>query len=210
MPIPSQASWLVRKILSVRDYLLSFADGIDVLSDASFSVKNVYSVLRGDVQKVEWRKLTCNNPAPPKCIFIVWLDALNKMVTCDRLIKIGIACEPICCLCEKASENVCHLFFECEYSASVWSCVLQWFGVNRRPRNWEEEMQFIVTQFKSNSVKHQMYRMMVSVVVYLLWRERNQRKFKLVKSNSETIVKEAQYMIYSRSLNVSRLACCLP
>lgn len=122
---------------------------------------------------VSCRKLTCNNFAAPKCIFVTWLAILNRMVTCDNMQKIGIQCSMQCCLCSTGIETVSHFFFECEYSAAVWGVVLQWLGISRRPQKWEDELMIVVSQFRSNSGMQQIYRMALSTSVYLLWKERN-------------------------------------
>lgn len=71
MPIPSQASWVVRKILIAREYLVGTNGGIVVLNEAKFFIRKAYHDLRGDVQWVDRRKLICNNSTSPKCVFIV-------------------------------------------------------------------------------------------------------------------------------------------
>jgi len=44
-------------------------------------------------------KITCNNPAHSKCLFVTWLASPNRLATCDRLLK--------------ESETHSHLFFVC-------------------------------------------------------------------------------------------------
>lgn len=66
--------------------------------------------------KVEWSKLLCSNIAPPKCIFIIWLNVLARLLTSDNLKNIGIDCELECGLCNNNDESIKYLFFECSGS----------------------------------------------------------------------------------------------
>ncbi|CAN4105320.1 unnamed protein product [Withania somnifera] len=70
-----------------------------------FSIKQVYQLLRGDHQKVKWRKLICNNAACPTWMFILYLVFHGRLLTKD--------------ICEDGNENIEHLFFSCPYSAQV-------------------------------------------------------------------------------------------
>ncbi|XP_056693129.1 uncharacterized protein [Spinacia oleracea] len=177
MAVPAQASWVVRKILGAVMFLSNTTDGCSALQKNTFSISKMYYEMRGFVPSVPWRKLICNTFALPKCVFITWLTVHDRMVTCDNLQKIGVQCSMQCCLCDVGFDTVSHLFFDCPFSTNVWGVVLKWLGINRRPEKWENELQFVVMKYKAKSGFHQIYRMVVSITVYLLWRERNGRKF---------------------------------
>jgi len=68
MEVPSQALWVVKKVF-VGAKTFSNVNG-DVFQQANFSIKRMYDALRGDFVKVRWMKMTCNNPALPKCLLL--------------------------------------------------------------------------------------------------------------------------------------------
>lgn len=61
----------------------------------------MYNALRGGFAKVGWRKMICNNSAPPKCLFATWLIIHARLLTCDRMLKVGIQCDQVCIMCTK-------------------------------------------------------------------------------------------------------------
>lgn len=176
-PIPNHASWIMKKILSARKFLGEVQDGVLMLQQSQFSVRKLYHELRGAGEKVPWHKLISGTIAPPKCVFITWLAMMGRLATWENLIKIGIMCDTVCCLCNKESETMTHLFFKCEFSAQVWNELLVWSGFQRLAAGWEEEKQFLFTQCRAKKGRQKLYRAIFAVAVYHLWIERNMRRF---------------------------------
>ncbi|KAH0659376.1 hypothetical protein KY289_028124 [Solanum tuberosum] len=58
---------------------------LPVLQMEKFSIKQLYLRIRGDCQKVERRKLVCNNASSPKWISTLYLALHGKLLTKDRL-----------------------------------------------------------------------------------------------------------------------------
>lgn len=119
MAVPKQCSWLLRKIMGLRELLRRGPNGEEWIAGRSFSITKVYQWLVGQVRKVSWAKLVCQNGAPPKCIFIVWLVLHNKLATCSYLAKIVVVVEHGCCLCEEEDEMMEHLFFARKFVKEV-------------------------------------------------------------------------------------------
>lgn len=77
-----QASWMVRKILQMHKKLEFIGWNEEYVKQIDkFSIKEIYKAFRGDYQKVEWRRLTCNNAACPKWIFILYLALQSRLLT---------------------------------------------------------------------------------------------------------------------------------
>lgn len=114
-----QVSWVVRKIFEAIKTLRSFTGGTSVLWCQMFSIRKVYRSLRGNAPSVPWRKLTCNNPAPPKCVFICWLVVLGRLSTCDNLLKVCVTCDQVCIFCKQHDETLSHLFSQCSFTSSI-------------------------------------------------------------------------------------------
>ena len=149
MEVPSQASWVVKKVFDVAK-TYSNVNG-NVFHQGHFSSKQMYNDLRGDFGKVAWRKMTRNNPVPPNCLFVSWLAIHGRLPTCDRLSKVGVHCAQLCTLCKKENETHSHLFFTCEYSENVWKEATQWSNMNINTSNWQDVMPYIQSQCNRNN-----------------------------------------------------------
>lgn len=145
--------------------------------------------------KVTWAKMICQSSAPPKCVFITWLMLHGKLVTCDYLQKIGIHVDKRCCLCDKEDETLDHLFFECDVAHDIWRGIREWVGIQRQLSKWQEEKEFLLTQCTTNSGKHRFYRYSVTMLVYHIWRERNQRRMQHKRSSVDCIMQQYKVLI---------------
>ena len=81
MDVPAQASWVIKKVFGAVK-TISSVNG-SVFQQANFYIKRRYNALRGEFAKVGWRKMICNNAAPPKCLFVTWLIIHARLPTCD-------------------------------------------------------------------------------------------------------------------------------
>lgn len=192
MIIPQQSSWMVRKILGARDYLSLMQNGQDWMHHPSFSIKKVYKGLLGEIVRVPWAKVMCQNPVPAKYKFITWLLMHERLVTCSYLQKIGIQVEHCCCLCGAEEETLDHLFFQCSFVSSVWREVAGSFGVRRGAGSWHEERNYLLTQCTTNSGYQRGYRCMIAVLVYYIWKERNLRRMQGQQNTTERIIRQCK------------------
>jgi hypothetical protein len=62
--------------------------------------------------------------APAKCKFFIWLTALNKCWTADRLSKRGLPHPIRCPLCDQQQETIDHLLVNCVFAREFWFHVL--------------------------------------------------------------------------------------
>ncbi|XP_009773440.1 uncharacterized protein LOC107796620 [Nicotiana tabacum] len=144
----------------------------------------MYQLLCSMFVKVPWRKLTCNNYASPKWIFILNLAAWGRLNTKDRLAKWGIVSEQKCILCKEQNEIITHLFFECKISTELWGKMLLWQGIRISVMTWKEELHWAVSKMKGENVSAEIYRMAFAGCVYYIWQERNLRVF---QSNQRSV-----------------------
>jgi hypothetical protein len=93
---------------------------------------NYYTTKSGYLALVEdsipdlvwWGKSLWKLKAPPKCIFLMWLVLNGKVLTWDFLQNKNFHGLGICSLCEKHSEDIQHLFIQCNFTKDVWSVVI--------------------------------------------------------------------------------------
>lgn len=82
------------------------------LNNDTFVIKQIYKEIKGVNNRVPWRKILCNTPAPPNCIFICWLAILGRLSACDRLAKFRVQCSYLCGLYGSVGETLNHLIFD--------------------------------------------------------------------------------------------------
>ncbi|XP_070021911.1 uncharacterized protein LOC142177638 [Nicotiana tabacum] len=99
---PKNASWIVQKIIKAKKYLEEMGYTMNEVSGwKSLSVKKLYNTMRGEFQKVTWRRLTCNNAGAPKWIFVLNLAIQRRLLTIDRLNNWGITDVLSCPMCNE-------------------------------------------------------------------------------------------------------------
>lgn len=65
----------------------------------------------------------------PRHRFCVWLVALEKLKTKDKLYAFGVTNDALCSLCATTIETVRNLFFECSFSRNCFDGLESWVGV---------------------------------------------------------------------------------
>lgn len=96
-------------------------------TSGEYSSRSAYRVLffgRTRLQhKPIWQSL-----APPRCRYFLWLVALNRCWTADRLRSRGLSHLDRCVLCDQCEETIDHLLVACPESWQLWWVVLRAIG----------------------------------------------------------------------------------
>lgn len=201
MAIPQQCCWMIRKILEMRKYVrMEAMEGVQKVS-----ISLLYKELMGEKQIVGWSKLITHNAAPAKYIFMSWLLMQNGLATCAYLQKIGVIVDKECCLCRQKDESVEHLFFECEFSGEVWERLTAWCRIDRGRKPWEEEKSHLMLQCRTKNGKQSMYRCVLSVAIYLVWKERNARRMKGKSTQVSEIIEQGKVVMAICGQNNSKI-----
>ena len=77
---------------------------------------------------------------PLKIICFFWLSLLNRINTCDNLIKKGWIGPYWCCLCRSYLESVDHLFHDCNFTRKVIALIRSSIDI---PYFWRESNSFL-------------------------------------------------------------------
>ncbi|XP_074320818.1 uncharacterized protein LOC141657465 [Silene latifolia] len=114
---PTNCSWSWRKIMQVKDiFKIGYANNQWIAKLSGYSVADGYNWLRDTSPQVPWRYLCWNNLNVPRTSFIFWASQHGKLLTLDRLHKMGIVQSTVCFICGSETESHEHLFYKCEYS----------------------------------------------------------------------------------------------
>nr|XP_016449081.1 PREDICTED: uncharacterized protein LOC107774127 [Nicotiana tabacum] len=81
----------------------------------------------------------------------IWLAIQQRLATKERLARWGIIAEQTCSLYNKEYETVHHLFFDCEISGEIWYRLLEWQGIRRIKKAWQEEVTWLEQVSKGKS-----------------------------------------------------------
>jgi len=178
---PKQDVWIIRKILKAKETVAQAGyNHEEFVQSRSFRIKIMYNALRGNLPKVSWERLECNNFGYPKWIFHLTMVVHGKLYTRDILAKWKVSTNTTCPLCEDDEESTEHLFFQCTYSANLWR--------RRLKTTMEPDSKItyrLVTRgrvgYKQCIGKRlcmaQVYKLVLSCSTYYVWQERNYRVF---------------------------------
>ncbi|KAK4422035.1 hypothetical protein Salat_2154300 [Sesamum alatum] len=106
----------------------------------------------------------------------MWLGLRGWLATWDRLAFLQE--DPSCSLCINTNEMTKHLFFECPFSACVWSDIRQWLGINRRMSTILNAVKWLKKEKTGSSVQNKARLLALACTVYSLWKHRNEVIFK--------------------------------
>ncbi|XP_021858307.2 uncharacterized protein [Spinacia oleracea] len=197
MEVPSGLTWSLRKIWSGREDLVATGCAQYVFN-GKYSIKNMYKCLKGESQKVEWKRLICNNSASPKSVFVLWLAIQNRLPTRDRLLSWHMDIDGTFTLCNQVDESVDHLFFNCDYASAVWDAVIQKVGHGETRPPFTEEITRAAKKSRKGKTKNKVFSLAFTETVYQIWLQRNQRIFTSKADPATTVVNRILFIAACR------------
>lgn len=158
-----------------------------------FTVKGMYEHLRDLGPVIPWTQAVWFYGNIPKHAFILWLAVLGRLATKDRLIQTRFVNQsiiaPNCVLCDQASEDHQHLFFDCPFAREVWAAFK---GINRLHGVGDcltDIMSGLLLPSSNSKLIRKTQGISLAAVTYAIWRERNQRIFNKRKRRVSEVVK---------------------
>ncbi|PWA39463.1 reverse transcriptase domain, Reverse transcriptase zinc-binding domain protein [Artemisia annua] len=80
-----------------------------------------------------------------------------------------------CPLCKQCHDSHSHLFFQCNYSKTVWASMRKKLKESTEPNEWSDVVSSYATKWTNNSIDSVVGRLVLGVSVYFIWQERNKR-----------------------------------
>lgn len=104
--------------------------------EGKYTVASGYTWRRGELEKWPWSRWIWCKGILPKHSFICWLAMHGRLLTKERLHRIGICQDDNCQLCGDAPETVVHIYFECTFSKRCILDLLHWLGKGTSQRDY--------------------------------------------------------------------------
>ncbi|XP_018448179.1 uncharacterized protein LOC108819624 [Raphanus sativus] len=170
----------------------------------SFSSRVTWERLRVVNHVVPWHSVVWFKEEIPRCSFISWTAFLGRLPTRDRLLSWGLSVPPGCALCSSADESISHLFFICPVAVATWNCFCGRYLASR-PSSLNDVVLLCQQLTGTHSARARVVlKLLNQVIIYILWRERNNRIFMGIASTQETIFRKVDRAMRDRLLSLSR------
>ncbi|XP_070003400.1 uncharacterized protein LOC142165733 [Nicotiana tabacum] len=192
MEIPRQASLLVRKLFTAREWWANDFTRIQTCTqNGKFSIRKACLHTTPQYPKVHWKILVMVTGMLPKHKYILRKAMHRRLATFDRLAKWGVQVDQSCTLCGRDIEETHdHLYFECSYSQSLWKGILRWLEYQRTTGKWETKLQWLIANVNNRNLRKALLEVVFAVVVYNIWMERNDRRFQQLSREAKDRAKE--------------------
>ncbi|KAI4371572.1 hypothetical protein MLD38_019789 [Melastoma candidum] len=173
-------------------------EGMDKLiwlsnSGGHFSIKEAWELIRIKKQKVDWSTWIWGKATPPRCSFLVWLNAKGKLRTAQFWRLKGLWASTVCAFCQRAVETRDHLFFQCEFTYKAWRHLRDLLGYNFISTTWEdlEQLQSSIAGARGTA---RIANASV-VMLYHIWIERSKRRATGAMSSAGSVDVQAYGML---------------
>jgi hypothetical protein len=134
---------------------------------------NTYEFLRIKGTPVSWVNMVWESWCLPRHSFILWLALLGRLRTRDRLYFVDTNAS--CVFCQDHEESYSHLFFAYSWTSLLWMKVKSWLRLCRGMSTINSAVRGL--HLKGKTTVTRMKKVSLSIVVYLIWEERNRRVF---------------------------------
>ncbi|XP_020699884.1 uncharacterized protein LOC110112129 [Dendrobium catenatum] len=142
------------------------------------SPKKVLSAFYGHLDNVIWCKYVWHKRHALRYSCYSWMAFKRKLKTADNLIVRGIPVLSNCSFCGSFEENHSHLFFECDFSFSILSSLLPITANFYLRPNMLQVFDYLDNVRNFGRLEKHFCFLLMAAMIYFIWRERNNRRFK--------------------------------
>ncbi|XP_058724206.1 uncharacterized protein LOC131595758 [Vicia villosa] len=158
-------TWIMKHILLLRETVNNIQKLWNIMCiQGKFKMKNVYNHMV-KVTACDWHNRMMNNPERPRAVLVMWLVCHKKLATKERLHRFGMLNSSFYFFCPNIG-TIDHLFYECTKLKSIWIDVLDWLHFSHVPKNWKEELVWILEQSKGKGWKASLLKLAATETIY--------------------------------------------
>ncbi|KAJ1404858.1 SPX domain [Sesbania bispinosa] len=187
----------VNRILSIHLSRLDREDSLiwKLSKDGRYSVKSAYyhiteNMVDNSHYKVQGDWKTLWKLKVPNCVkLFLWRLLRGCLPTRMNLQRKGVSCPATCAFCESALENEWHVFFGCMNSIVCWQKAGMWQLLEQPvsvSEGFQETAFFLLSSLQYN-MKHKF-----AMVLWSLWKQRNEKVWEGVQRATSKVVTRAQ------------------
>ncbi|XP_074304355.1 uncharacterized protein LOC141639064 [Silene latifolia] len=197
---PPDSSWIWKKIThTIQALKHAYADNRWLDSDSPYTAQSGYEWLRTKHSKVGWRFLCWNTMNVPKTSFIFWAFMHKRLLTKDRMARMGFTADLICDICASSNEDHDHLFYSCAYSVRCCRLLQQQLHVSfNLPKlvHWFSSARLTGLQRRFMGACH-------VALIYYVWMVRNEARLNSYVRRPEDMVNQIMQDIHNRFLRLN-------
>lgn len=168
-----------------------------------YTAQSAYNALFLAEEAVAGARELWKTRAPNKCRFFLWLVMHGRCWTSERLHRHGLREDASCTFCDQVAEHLDHLFLQCAYSKEVWfKCLRRGGFVFHMPNGGESLIEWWLRAGKPHTKpRRRCFDSMVTLVVWMIWLQRNARVHKNASSLPSSLVDQvwAELQQWSRA-----------
>ncbi|XP_038993013.1 uncharacterized protein LOC120116661 [Hibiscus syriacus] len=187
--ISSSQSWSLRKLLKLRH------EAHPVLDAGITTITAVWDAIRLKKAIVPWQKIVWFPMHIPKHSLISWMAFLDRLLTRERLNRIGLITDCKCIFYDDHLETRDHIFLLCPMATSIWKNVFSLSGLHFYPCPWDTFCARASTTWKGKSMLTLILKLSFNATIYLLWEERNKRMFQGRSKNAQELFHDIRDII---------------
>ncbi|KAL0929168.1 hypothetical protein M5K25_001112 [Dendrobium thyrsiflorum] len=176
--LPDALSHNIKQAIHTIPISTSFTHHITWDNNENANFKDFYHEVFAAAESVSWSHLVWHKSNSLRHSVFTWLALCGGLKTAETLCKRNIHIEdPVCPLCHSHFENTVHLLFECDYSFNVLTKLIPQLHIFYFRPNLVQVLLHIDGLILSKDIKNGLL-LILHVIVYYLWKERNSRKFR--------------------------------
>ncbi|XP_074305018.1 uncharacterized protein LOC141639947 [Silene latifolia] len=193
---PSDVSWTWKKVCRLRNELQNAYSQNEwsMMPGKAYSIGKGYAWLQQASPEVGWHHQVWNKWTIPKHGMVAWMTHHQGLNTKDKLFRLSISSDNLCCLCGAEEETSQHLFFKCQYSEEIMMRIQNWVGIvlpESRGHDWKRTAG--MTRLKVGILNS-----ILNAATYHIWRQRNGCRHDMKLLRPDGCVTMIQYEIRTK------------
>ncbi|KAM0913631.1 hypothetical protein ACQ4PT_012055 [Festuca glaucescens] len=159
-------------------------------ADGTYTASSAYAMQFIGAIRPAFAPLIWRADAPPKCKFFAWLAVQGRCLTADVLAKRGCQHDPLCPLCRLQPETAAHLLAACPFAQNIWRKVIDRAAlpVAIIPHGTIDLSDWMIgSSLQVGKHRAKPWRALIPLVWWTLWKERNDRIFRLMQSTADKV-----------------------
>ncbi|PKU73447.1 Putative ribonuclease H protein [Dendrobium catenatum] len=130
-----------------------------------------------------------------------WLTIVGGLKTAWELNKRNIGVDLKCSFCQSYPESSAHLFFDCSFTHSIITSLVPECNVILLRPNLLQLFDWVTDYPNFSSHTKRIYVLTICCTIYYVWRERNDRRFALANSSTNSICLRIKQAIHAKTVN---------